>query len=128
MGGDEFAILCDGIGSRDEAIALGDEIQVIFATPFAVDGLEISLTGACGFALFPSCASEPDELVRLADAALYRAKAIGRGGVAVIDATVENQAGDLAKVENALRQALAGSKVGEAIVAEIIERRRSRAA
>ena len=32
MGGDEFAILCNGIGARDEAIALGDEIQAIFAT------------------------------------------------------------------------------------------------
>ena len=87
MGGDEFAILCDGIGARDQAIALGDEIQSIFATPFAVDGLEIALTGACGFALFPVSAVEPDELVRLADAALYRAKAGGRGGVAVFDAT-----------------------------------------
>ena len=90
MGGDEFAILCDGIGARDQAIALGDEIQSIFATPFAVDGLEIALTGACGFALFPVSAAEPDELVRLADAALYRAKASGRGGVAVFDATSES--------------------------------------
>ena len=37
MGGDEFAILCDGIGARDQAIALGEEIQAIFATPFAVE-------------------------------------------------------------------------------------------
>ena len=36
IGGDEFAILCDGIGARDEAIALGQEIQTIFATPFDV--------------------------------------------------------------------------------------------
>ena len=91
MGGDEFAILCDGIGARDEAIALGEEIQAIFATPFAVERLDIALTGACGFALFPSSAAEPDELVRLADAALYRAKAIGRGGVAVFDATSESR-------------------------------------
>ena len=53
MGGDEFAILCDGIGAHDEAIALGEEIQAIFTAPFAVDGRDIALTGACGFALFP---------------------------------------------------------------------------
>ncbi len=86
MGGDEFAILCDGFGARDETIALGEEIQAMFATPFVVETLDISLSSACGFALFPSSASEPDELVRLADAALYRAKAVGRGGLAVLDA------------------------------------------
>ena len=112
MGGDEFAILCDGIGARDEAIALGDEIQAIFATPFAVDGLDVALTGACGFALFPSCAHEPDELVRLADAALYRAKAIGRGGVAVFDRKAKSDAVGRAAPVVAPRLAAADSKVG----------------
>jgi diguanylate cyclase (GGDEF)-like protein len=111
MGGDEFAILCDGIGARAEAITLGDEIQAIFAAPFAVDGLDIALTGACGFALFPHSAAELDELVRLADAALYRAKAIGRGGVAVYDATAESDAVGRAALEDALRQAVAESKI-----------------
>jgi diguanylate cyclase (GGDEF)-like protein len=92
MGGDEFAVLCDGVGARDEAIALGEEIQAKFATPFAVEALDIRLTGACGFALFPSSASEPDALVRLADAALYRAKAVGPGGVVVFDARAESEA------------------------------------
>ena len=85
MGGDEFAILCDGIGARDGAVALGEEIQSIFAAPFVVRSLSIRLTCACGFALFPSSAVEPGELVRLADAALYRAKAAGPGGAAVFD-------------------------------------------
>jgi diguanylate cyclase (GGDEF)-like protein len=95
MGGDEFAILCDGIGARDGATALGEKIQAILATPFVVDGLDIALTGACGFALFPLSAAAPDELVRRADAALYRAKAIGRGGVAVFDAAAEKGQGTM---------------------------------
>jgi diguanylate cyclase (GGDEF)-like protein len=85
MGGDEFAILCDGIETRDSANALGEQIRAIFATPFAVQSLSIPLTSACGIALFPSSAAEPSELVRLADAALYRAKAIGPGNAAVFD-------------------------------------------
>ncbi len=113
MGGDEFAILCDGIGARDEAIALGDKIHAIFTTPFAVEGLDVALTSACGFALFPSSAAEPDELVRLADAALYRAKAIGRGAVAVCDAAAEDDAAvDGIAFEDALRRAVAESKIG----------------
>jgi predicted signal transduction protein with EAL and GGDEF domain len=43
------------------------------------------LTCACGFALFPSSAAAPGELVRAADAALYRAKAMGGADVAVVD-------------------------------------------
>ncbi len=83
IGGDEFAVLCGGIGAHDEAVALGQEIQAIFATGFDVSPLGVRLTCACGFALFPSSAAEPDELVRLADAALYHAKASGPGHMAV---------------------------------------------
>ena len=111
IGGDEFAILCDGISARDEAVALGREIQAIFATPFDVPPLGVRLTCACGFALFPSSAAEPSELVRLADAALYRAKASGPGGVAVFDATAGRTAGRSAAFEDAFRRAVAESDV-----------------
>jgi diguanylate cyclase (GGDEF)-like protein len=92
IGGDEFAVLCDGIGARDEAIALGEEINAIFAKHFDAAPLSGRLTCASGFALFPASALEPDELMRLADAALYRAKASGRGGAAVFDAEGERAA------------------------------------
>ncbi len=120
MGGDEFAILCDGIGARDETIALGEEIQAMFATPFVVEALDISLSGACGFALFPSSAAEPDELVRLADAALYRAKTLGRGGVAVFDAKAESDAIGHAKLEEGLRRAVAESRI-DAVFQPIVD-------
>jgi diguanylate cyclase (GGDEF)-like protein len=105
MGGDEFAILCDGIDTRDSAIALGEQIRSIFATPFAVQSLSIPLTSACGFALFPSSAAEPSELVRLADAALYRAKAIGPGNVAVFDPRGGRSADCGTALKNAFRGA-----------------------
>jgi diguanylate cyclase (GGDEF)-like protein len=111
LGGDEFAILCDGIGARDEAVALGQEIQAIFATPLAVQPLGLRLTCACGFALFPSCAAEPSELVRLADAALYRAKASGPGGAAVFDTRAGRTAVRGAAFEDAFRRAVAQSEV-----------------
>jgi diguanylate cyclase (GGDEF)-like protein len=111
LGGDEFAILYDGIGARDEAVALGQEIQAIFATPLAVQPLGLRLTCACGFALFPSCAAEPSELVRLADAALYRAKASGPGGAAVFDTRAGRTAVRGAAFEDAFRRAVAQSEV-----------------
>jgi diguanylate cyclase (GGDEF)-like protein len=110
IGGDEFAVLCDGIGAGDEAVALGHEIQTIFATPFHVFPLGIRLTSACGFALFPSSGAEPDELVRLADAALYRAKASGTSGAAVFDARAGRTTGSVAAFENTLRRVVDGSE------------------
>jgi diguanylate cyclase (GGDEF)-like protein len=103
IGGDEFAILYNGIGARDEAVALGEEIQTIFAAPFDAPPLGVRLTCACGFALFPSSAAEPGELVRLADAALYRAKGGGPGGAALFDA----REGRAAAFEDAFRRAAA---------------------
>ena len=105
IGGDEFAILCNGVGARDEAVALGKDIQAIFATPFEASPLGIRLTSACGFALFPSTAAEPDELVRLADAALYRAKASGPGGTAAFDTRAASTARGAA-FEAAVRRAI----------------------
>jgi len=96
IGGDEFAILCDRVGARGEAIALGEEIRSMFATPFAAESLSVRLSCACGFALFPSSAAEPDELVRQADAALYRAKANGRGGAAEFDTQTAGAAAEKA--------------------------------
>ena len=110
IGGDEFAVLCNRIGARDEAVALGKEIQTIFATPFNVPPLGVRLNCACGFALFPLSAAEPDELVRLADAALYRAKASGPGGAAVFDARTGRTAASGAAFEDALRGAAAESE------------------
>ena len=106
IGGDEFAILCNGVGARDEAVALGKEIQAIFATPFDVSPLGVRLSCACGFALFPSTAAEPDELVRLADAALYRAKASGLGDAAMFETRAGRTATRGAAFENDLRRAI----------------------
>jgi diguanylate cyclase (GGDEF)-like protein len=105
IGGDEFAVLCNGIGARDEAIALGEEIQTIFATPFDVASLGVRLTCSCGFALFPSSAAEPGELVRLADAALYRAKGSGADGAALFDARAGRTAASGAAFEDAFHRA-----------------------
>ena len=115
IGGDEFAIICDAIGGRDEAVALGEEIQSVFATPFAIQPLNLRLTSACGLALFPSSSAEPNDLVRVTDAALYRAKAIGHGGAVVFDARAASAAGGSAKFEEALERAIFEPEIERAV-------------
>ena len=64
------------------------------------------MTCACGFALFPSTAAEADELVRLADAALYRAKASGPADAAMFEARAGRTAANGAAFESDLRRAI----------------------
>jgi diguanylate cyclase (GGDEF)-like protein len=112
MGGDEFAVVCDGVGAPDEALAVGKELQAIFAAPFVVDQLSIHLNCTFGFALFPASADEADQLVRLADVALYRAKANRRSDVGVFDVSDENAAIERATLEQALHRAVAEGTIG----------------
>ncbi len=107
MGGDEFAILCEGVGAERDALAFGQDLMAVFAAPFVVEQLTIHLHGTAGFALFPASADRADELIRLADVALYRAKGSGRGGVGVFDRSDERAAIARATLEQALHRAVA---------------------
>jgi diguanylate cyclase (GGDEF)-like protein len=116
IGGDEFAVLCNGIGAREEAIALGEEIQAIFAAPFEMAPFDVRLTCASGFALFPSTAGESDELVRLADAALYRAKACGPGSAAAFDTRAPQAGGGGGAFQAAFRRPIDASEEARSFV------------
>ncbi len=107
MGGDEFAILCEGVAAEREALALGRDLKSVFAAPFVVDQLTVHLHCTAGFALFPASGDRADQLIRLADVALYRAKANGPGGVGVFDRTDESAAIARATLEQALHRAVA---------------------
>jgi diguanylate cyclase (GGDEF)-like protein len=75
MGGDEFAVIGEGIGSPSEAIAFGQEIQTVFSKPFLSGLLSVSLGCTCGFAFSTSTSNDPSRIIDRADMALYRAKA-----------------------------------------------------
>ena len=107
MGGDEFAVIGDGLRDAPDAIAFGREIQAAFAEPFMIDSVTARLTCSCGFSLYPSSGGDPDRLTDRADMALYRAKAKQRGSVAVFDAHDESVALERAAIEQALLKAVA---------------------
>jgi diguanylate cyclase (GGDEF)-like protein len=78
MGGDEFVALIDGI-TAEEALAMGQRIVGDIAVPYQVDGETCAIVGASvGIALSPDHGSGVDELLAVADAALYEAKSSGK--------------------------------------------------
>jgi diguanylate cyclase (GGDEF)-like protein/PAS domain S-box-containing protein len=79
FGGDEFALLLDGIREPGDATRVALRIQQALAEPFCLDGDPAFGVGSIGIALSETEHERPEDLVRLADLAMYRAKALGRG-------------------------------------------------
>jgi diguanylate cyclase (GGDEF)-like protein len=79
-GGEEFLILLPDTGKAD-ALELAEKLRVAVSR-LHVPGTERSLTTSCGVATCPDDAADPENLLRLADRALYAAKAAGRNRVA----------------------------------------------
>ncbi|PLK24228.1 bifunctional diguanylate cyclase/phosphodiesterase [Novosphingobium sp. TH158] len=79
LASDEFAIVHRNVPGTEQASLLGERIMAAFAEPFLIEGTSLPVTASCGIAWAPDLAQEPDELLRLADIALFRAKQRGRG-------------------------------------------------
>jgi diguanylate cyclase (GGDEF)-like protein/PAS domain S-box-containing protein len=75
LGGDEFAILLERVLDADDAAAMADRITSDLNRPYAVDGCEVRLSASVGVALNGDDRDRPHDLLRTADAAMYRAKA-----------------------------------------------------
>jgi diguanylate cyclase (GGDEF)-like protein/PAS domain S-box-containing protein len=79
LGGDEFAVLLPGVGDPLAATAAADAIGRAMALPFLVEDRSLHLSASIGVALSSGQSTGTEDLLGCADAALYRAKADGRG-------------------------------------------------
>jgi diguanylate cyclase (GGDEF)-like protein/PAS domain S-box-containing protein len=78
LGGDEFALVQDQVRAPADAVTLASKILDALSAPFHLGGLEVYAPASIGIALFPDDGSDPAELLKNADLALYRAKNQGR--------------------------------------------------
>ena len=78
LGGDEFALLQIAIEDQAQVTALADRVIAVFDGPFFVDSDKIRISASSGIARAPDDGEDPEELLRKADLALYRAKSKGR--------------------------------------------------
>ncbi len=79
IGGDEFGVLLEDEVDEARARSVADRLLSEFTTPFEVRGRELFVRSSIGIALSVPGASKTDELIRNADAAMYAAKAAGKG-------------------------------------------------
>ena len=86
LGGDEFGILLEDVTSVTEATSTAQRVLTSLTQPLDLDGREVSVRASIGVALDQIGDDvTADELLRDADTAMYRAKANGRGGLAVFE-------------------------------------------
>lgn len=78
LGGDEFAIVLEGLIEGGAAGVVAQKIVDAFQAPFEVDGDDATITCSIGISVYPHDDSQPEHLLQLADAAMYRAKQQGR--------------------------------------------------
>lgn len=106
FGGDEFTILLENVRDTDAAIGLAEQIQTALASPFVLDGREVFTTVSIGIAVSHDGWELPEDILRNADIAMYRAKHSGRARYAVFDAAMHTQAVALWQLETDLRRAV----------------------
>ena len=107
MGGDEFVVLCENVSGEHEVVRLCQRLQAaIAAAPLLVtEGTEVVMTASVGVAMAEGD-ERPEDILRNADAAMYRAKERGKARHEIYDDSFRAAAVNRLRTENALRRAI----------------------
>jgi diguanylate cyclase (GGDEF)-like protein len=106
FGGDEFVILCEDIYDDGDAVAVAERVLKAFSLPFHLALGETMAAASIGISVTSDPNQDPDDLIRDADAAMYRAKGAGGARVVLFDEVTRERA--LARLHNerAIRKAI----------------------
>ena len=112
LGGDEFTILIEELDHPDDAAKLAEDItQLIEQTIELPNGSEVAVGCSIGIALYPEHGNSMAELLQQADAALYRAKAEGRGRYQFFTERLTQEARQRIALETRLRRAVSNQEL-----------------
>jgi diguanylate cyclase (GGDEF)-like protein/PAS domain S-box-containing protein len=108
LGGDEFAVLLSSLRDEQQANAIAFRIQESLSAPFSIGGREVFTSASIGIAPGLAQYTNPDEIMRDADTAMYHAKSRGKARHELFDADMHARARDRLGLENDLRHAITG--------------------
>jgi len=80
-GGDEFLVLLTEVSQRSDAVLIAGKLLAALASPIHLGDQELRLNASIGISIYPDDGEEVKTLIHLADAAMYRVKRRGLGGV-----------------------------------------------
>ncbi|MDX1935326.1 MAG: EAL domain-containing protein [Capsulimonadales bacterium] len=125
IGGDEFVILLEDVGDTDQAVLIAERILEDFRLPVPLNDGEVVIDTSIGIAMGSATYRRAAELLRDADIAMYKAKALGSGNYRLFDAEMHIQAVNRLTLETYLRRALEREEF-EVYYQPIIDLRRDR--
>ena len=106
LGGDEFTVLLDGINDLSDVMQVSARIHQALQLPFNLNGREVLTSASIGITMSTIDYDQPEDLLRDADIAMYRAKAQGKGRSKVFTADMHSRATALLQLEMDVRWAI----------------------
>jgi diguanylate cyclase (GGDEF)-like protein/PAS domain S-box-containing protein len=106
MGGDEFTILLNATGSNEEVAKVAERLQQTLSRPFKFNNYEVFTSASIGIIISDDVHHQPEDFLRDADAAMYRAKEAGKARYEIFDAAMHVRNINLLQMETDLRHAL----------------------
>jgi len=111
IGGDEFGIVMPKIESLDDPTNLAGRIAAAVAQPFVIDNAIMDVGVGVGIAIAPNDGMNPEDLVRRADRALYRAKGEGRSSIRFFEREMDAHVDRRYQIERELRSAITSNLI-----------------
>jgi len=111
LGGDEFAILCTDIESENAAILLAERLQQALSVPLLIGNSEVNTSASIGITFSRFNYRAPEEVLRDADIAMYRAKNSGKARYALFDTVLHTELSNKVGLERDLRRAVDAGEI-----------------
>jgi diguanylate cyclase (GGDEF)-like protein/PAS domain S-box-containing protein len=106
LGGDEFVILAEDLESDAEALAVAERVLYALEAPFPAGSTEVAMLASVGVSVSHDPGTDPEDLLREADVAMYRAKSAGGRRLELFDEELRREILTRLKIEDRLRHAL----------------------
>lgn len=106
LGGDEFTILLNRTGDHDDIIHVAERIQANLTRPFMIAGNEVFTSVSIGIIIADDIERGPEDFLRDADSAMYRAKESGKARYEIFNREMHVKKMNVLSVENDLRHAI----------------------
>ena len=108
-GGDEFVIILGELANRNSALMVARSVLESIRKPIETGDFSFDLSASIGISIYPDDGTDPSQLRRLADAAMYRAKQAGGSQFVLVSSQLSSSAGEFNELEQFMRRAITGS-------------------
>jgi diguanylate cyclase (GGDEF)-like protein len=106
LGGDEFTVIAEGVGSAEDAALIARRLLEALATPFAAGDEELQVSASIGISMYPTDDVDLDGIIRHTDMAMYRSKSLGRNTYSFFSDDLNAAVEARLSLEGSLRRAI----------------------